>query len=422
MFSPQRSLRVAMLLALFASLAGLVGGAADSLAILTTATFVSTLSYAALPLAQAVAVRGCTSSADAAGRLGLLSAVDALASTVGVQATLSALSTSRWANGGPPAMLMCAAASAVAYSGLRTLGSMGTDAGLAYWTGVEDTCRDRLASVLAPIHGLDGISGSGGGSGGGGSGGLQAALRVVGNLPVSLSVALLATAVAVPAALLQHGIEGLSTAPSVLDKGVDAVLRLTVQGLLVSHLANVQALGAKGAALIGCLIMAAGSLANVVLSAAGGSEAGAFHLMTAGLYASETAATTLVALAAALSTTPVARRALALVVLHTGITLGPALLPLVGWLVGNGARGRWVQIALLPTLLLVLVPALRQDQARAEASGSGRSSSTSTTTSSTTSMLAAEAGLAPARLGSVRVVGGAHMRRLPRPLKAIYSA
>ena len=360
MVSAQLALRSALFLALTAALAGLVGGAADSLSILTTSTFISTLSYAALPLSQAVAVRGCYSSADAAGRLGLLSAVDALASTLGVQATLSALSTSRWADGGPPSVMMCATAVVVAYAGLQALRGLETDEGIATWRGVEDTCREQLASVLCTIdetrsaafRSIEAFKAAG--------------VQAVTTPPVALHVLLLAAAVAIPAALLQHGIESMASAPSTLDKALDAILRLSVQGLLVSHIANAKDLGAKGAALAGCLILAAGSVVNVLTSLVGASEVMPHHLMTAGLYAAETSATTLVALSAALCAAPAARRALALVVLHTGITLGPALLPLVGWLVGNGARGRWVQMALLPAALVALVASPQQDTVASE--------------------------------------------------------
>ena len=82
--SAARTLHAALLGALVAALIGLAGGIKDDLALLTASTFISTLSYAALPLAQAVSLSGIGggvvaghSAAEVAKRLGLLSAVDA---------------------------------------------------------------------------------------------------------------------------------------------------------------------------------------------------------------------------------------------------------------------------------------------------------------------------------------------------------
>ena len=72
----------------------------------------------------------------------------------------------------------------------------------------------------------------------------------------------------------------------------------------------------------------------------------------------ETAATTLAALSASACFPRAAARlrcALSLVLLHTGVTLGPALLPLSGWLLGRGVSGQWSQL-LLPAVLVALVP------------------------------------------------------------------
>ena len=78
------------------------------------------------------------------------------------------------------------------------------------------------------------------------------------------------------------------------------------------------------------------------------------HLMTSGLYLTETAAATLVALAAGRPSA----LAISLVSLHTLTTLGPALLPLVGtWVVGGGALASWAQL-LLPVMLVSLVPSM----------------------------------------------------------------
>ena len=81
--------------------------------------------------------------------------------------------------------------------------------------------------------------------------------------------------------------------------------------------------------------------------------------MTAGLYVTEAAAATLVALGGAACRFPEARRAASLVALHTGITLSPALVPPAGWLAKSlavGAHGRFAPLALLPLLLVALVP------------------------------------------------------------------
>ena len=56
---------------------------------------------------------------------------------------------------------------------------------------------------------------------------------------------------------------------------------------------------------------------------------------------------------------PAARRAVSLLMLHMLVTLGPALLPILGWL-AESTVGKWVQLALFPLMLICLVPHLDQ--------------------------------------------------------------
>ena len=63
---------------------------------------------------------------------------------------------------------------------------------------------------------------------------------------------------------------------------------------------------------------------------------------------------TLVALGAS-ARGPARRRAISLLILHTLATLGPAVLPILGWLAEAGT-GVWVQLTLFPLMLICLVP------------------------------------------------------------------
>ena len=331
-FSATRALRAALVAALLASVWGLVGGLTDSLRVLTASTFVSTLSYAALPLAQTVALVGTFSATDVARRFGLLSAIDALASAAGVQASLAGLSTARWADGGPPAVLLSATAAAIAVAGNAALPML----------------RGDPNARPAP-------SKSGGAVTTGGDE-LRRAARI------GASVLALAAAVTLPSLLLQRAAEMLPRAPSAFDRVLDGVTRLVAQAwlapLLVAH--NWHDLGPKGATMVGCAMIAIAGSASLLLEGAAGAAAGQLrrllhHAMTMGLYLTETTATTLVALAAVGQGTPAlatARCAISLVLLHTGVTLGPALLPIAGW---SSWPSRWAEM-LLPLVLVALVP------------------------------------------------------------------
>ena len=348
------ALRAALLAALCAAVCGLAGGLVDSLRTLAASTLISTLSYAALPLAQAVVVAGSPSAAHAARRIGALCAVDALASSAGVQASLASLGTARWANGGPAAVLLCAAAAAAAVAGSMALQLLRPESDREWVTDGERTREEATV-------------------------GTRGLVLTAGRL--CWSVLALAVAVTLPSVALQHGVEKLPRAPSALDRLLDAGLRFATQVLIAPLLIERGGThsGPRAATLTGCVIVIAAGVASTcaaaiapaaALDGATGStsallhgasmqlQRAAHHVMTSGVYLTETAATTLVALSAASYAPPAmvpAFCALSLVLLHTGVTLGPALLPLAGWLVGGDAIGHWTQL-LLPAVLVALVP------------------------------------------------------------------
>ena len=354
--SAARTLHAALLGALVAALIGLAGGIKDDLALLTASTFISTLSYAALPLAQAVSLSGIGggvvaghSAAEVAKRLGLLSAVDALASATGVQASFSGLGAAigAWGDGGLPAVVLCTVAAVVAVIGRAALGYAAGDEKDGWLSFSPSSTPTTATTKPASASEID-----------------ASVTRL------TMSVFALAAAVTVPATFLQRSVEALPHAPTAVDRCLDAALRLSVQAIAAPWLIAQDETkekdgplgdlgGPKGVAILGCFVIAVGAVIGKLFGGPDGSmsavlQRGTHHLMTSGLYLTETAAATLVALAAGRPSA----LAISLVSLHTLTTLGPALLPLVGtWVVGGGALASWAQL-LLPVMLVSLVPSM----------------------------------------------------------------
>ena len=351
--STVRALQFALFASLCAALCGFAGGMADSFSALTASTLMSAMSYAALPLAQTKALEGAKNMAQIARRVGGLSIIDAFASSAGVQVSLG---STRWAAGGAPSVIMCAAAAAIAGLGLGFL---------VWFPRVEVGHDSHLAAVSQRVNAR------------------HAAEMVEMDVPASrqqmfpasylltLSLAL-ATIVAMPSTILQHEAEQLLLPPSALDRLMDAVLRAVAQAAFVPLVIDVggSALGLKLLAVGGCFLVVAGAIFSAL--AQGISSRGArvsvdamplrlqrsmHHLMTFGQYVTETASTSLVAIGATVSGLPSsasARCAFSLVLLHMGITLGPALLPICDWFIGHGICARIAQL-LLPIIVMTLV-------------------------------------------------------------------
>jgi hypothetical protein len=153
--------------------------------------------------------------------------------------------------------------------------------------------------------------------------------------------------------LVQRHAEALPSAPSNLDRLLDAILRLSLQAGLARPMCEL--LGPKGTALLGCAVLALGALAAVSVSGIT-AQLAAHHMMTSGLHIAEVAAATLIALSANLALDPLPWRVASLVALHLAITVGPGLLPLFRSDGMVGSTGAWLLVSLLPLPLTASVP------------------------------------------------------------------
>ena len=366
--SPETALCLALAASALAALTALLGSAADRIGLLSLSTVFATLSYAALPLAQSIALPARPTAAPTAAALGTLSAVDAIASVAGVELGVAALRTSSWLRGQRPTVYVCLAACTIALGALATAAPI-LPPPLRPLQPRRRRPSAAKAKALAPA--------ARGGSGAALSGGGAAAGTLL------LLLLLLSLAFACASAVLHRGVAMLPTPPSAADRAVDGLLRLLMQGMAMRALCSMApASGGRGAAMLGCALLAAGSVFGAIAPLTPSIQRAGCHAMTAGLYALETAACTLVALAAATDTDTdtdtasgavaaasgarrrrrwrggASRVALCLVLLHMAHTLAPTALPMVSRLSGAPLPRGWqlLPLVLLPPLLVALTP------------------------------------------------------------------
>ena len=300
---------------------------------------------------------GDPTAAEAAAALGALATANALCATSGVHISLTALGTTT--DGGLLAVLLCAAAAAVAAVGqlilvripstVSTPSSGAPPSDRARRTGEACAADAQLARTFGTVGAAIAI------------GALPPAaacrspLALMRHMPLTRHPCRGCAG----SVLVQRHAEALPTAPSSLDRVVDAGLRLVLQSYAAAPLAA--RFGARGSVLVGTAILAAGALLGSL--PAGGSlvaQLSAHHLMTSGLHVAEVAAATLIVRAANACGSALPGRVMSLVALHLLVTLGPGLLPVLGeWgradnlAVGDGV---WKLLALLPLPVLAMLP------------------------------------------------------------------
>ena len=275
------ALRVALSAAQLAGVIGMAGGLSDNFGILTFSAMLSTVGYAALPIAQSMASTSGLPVPELAGRLGALAAINALGAASGVHLSLGSLGATA-SNSGSLATLLCASAAVVAATGYWALETISTKA-----SSLEPVPRPP-----PPIRST------------------TLATPATPSLPLVRTWLPLSAAVAIGTVLEQRQTETLPPAQSSIDRLVDVSLRLVLQGFAARPLNA--ALGARNTVQLGCLLMALGALAAGMFSAPL-AQLSAHHLLQSGLHVAEVGAATLVAVAANASRDPAAMRVCSLV-------------------------------------------------------------------------------------------------------------